>query len=121
MRQASTHDLRTARPGDLRETISEQRPWLALLFLLNSLDMATTALGLQLGIPEGNPIQASLLAGYGELALLLSKIVLLAGLILVLHLLRARYRRLWPFWLAMTVPTLLVVTNNLALVVHALL
>ena len=49
-----------------------------------------------------------------------SKAVLVASLIVVLRLLRGRFRHVWPFGLAMTLPTALVVVNNLVLVAHAL-
>lgn len=106
--------------GRFAETIGAHRGWLAALVFVNLVDMATTALGLLLGIPEGNPFQASLLANYGELAMFGSKIALVAILVLVVHLLRSRYDRLWPFFLAMTIPTALVVANNLATIARAL-
>jgi hypothetical protein len=87
--------------------------------LANGLDMLTTAIGLRLGIPEGNPLMGSVLRLHGELAMFGLKILLVAFLVFVAVRVQRRYRRVWPLMLVMIVPAFLVVVNNVALIAQA--
>ncbi|HEX5417198.1 MAG TPA: DUF5658 family protein [Chloroflexota bacterium] len=112
------------RPARSAETLSHSlwahRHWLLLLLVANLLDIATTVIGLTLGIPEGNPVEASILASLGEFWMFLFKVMLVALLVLAIHPLHRHYRRLWPAFLVMTMPTVLVVLSNVALIAQVL-
>lgn len=117
---SSTRNSRSDTAASLPESLWRYRHWLGLLLLANLLDIVTTILGLAFGIPEGNPVEASILASFGEVWMFLFKIALVTALVLAVHPLHLRFRRLWPFLLAMTLPTALVVANNLALIAQVI-
>lgn len=81
--------------------------------------MLTTAIGIRRGIPEDNPLMGSVLHLHGELAMYAMKILVVAFLVFVIVRVQRRYRRVWPLLLVMTVPVLLVLINNLALIAEA--
>lgn len=94
--------------------------WLAVVVVANGLDILTTAIGLRLGIPEGNPLMASTLRLDGELAMYSLKILLVAAMFLLVAHAQRRYRTVWPLFAVMALPPVLVVVNNLAWIAHAL-
>jgi Domain of unknown function (DUF5658) len=94
--------------------IARYHVWLALLILANGLDVATTAVGLRLGIPEGNPLMSSILHLHGEAAMYALKIAMVAGLFLLIQRAQHRYRRLSLLLAVAATPPVLVVINNLA-------
>jgi hypothetical protein len=93
--------------------------WIGLLLFAQGLDVMTTAVGLRLGIPEGNPLMISLFRLHGELAMYVLKLVTAAAVVWAIARLRYRYRRVWPIALAMVVPTLVAVVNNVVLIADA--
>ena len=93
--------------------------WLVIVCLAHGLDMLTTAIGIRRGIPEDNPLMGSALRLHGELAMYGMKILVVAFLVFVIVRVQRRYRRVWPLMLVMTVPVLLVLINNLALIAEA--
>lgn len=105
--------LREALPR-MAEGLYQHRLALLLLLLLNLADVITTHVGLAIGIPEGNPLPAMLLAGGGQLAMFASKAGMMAGMALIVCLLHDRYPNLR---LALTVTNfmlLLVLISNSA-------
>src|SRR5437660_1384015 len=92
---------------------------LGLLFLAQSLDVVTTLIGLHLGIPEGNPVMNLVLHRQGELAMYGLKVALVAAAILLIGSLRWPSQRVWPLLLIMTLPAIVVVISNLALIAAA--
>jgi hypothetical protein len=95
------------------------RLWLAMAVLAHSADILTTHLGLGLGVPEGNPLMASVLSNHGELAMYEAKALLAGALIGLVLVARRRYPLAWPVWCATVVLTLAVVGNNVVEVVRA--
>jgi hypothetical protein len=88
-----------------------------LLFLalaLNLGDALTTQFGLSLGIPEGNPIPAMMLANGGRFALFGSKFGVMAVVLLAVCLLGRRYPRLWHTFTVTNLVLLAVVLSNSA-------
>jgi hypothetical protein len=83
------------------------------------LDIVTTAIGLRLGIPESNPFLASVMRQHGELAMYGLKALLVAWIVLAVLLMQRRYRHAWPVVVVSTIPVVLVVVNNLALIAEA--
>ncbi len=86
-------------------------PWVIPVCLVQGLDIATTATNLRLGFYEANPLMASALA-HGELLMYGLKVAVVTALILAIIGLRWRYRVIWPFFVAMNVPTALAVAVN---------
>lgn len=86
-------------------------PWLYLVILLQSLDVLTTAIGLRLGLPESNPLMASVLFEHSELAMYGAKAVLVGVIIFAIAKLRQRYR-VWPLLFTAAFWTALAVLNN---------
>ena len=96
------------------------RIWVLMVCLAHSLDVATTAAGLRLGIPEGNPLMAQVLSGHSEIAMYGLKAALVAVLITAVWKFRPRYPLVWPLFQIMTVMVVLTVVNNLMQVVSAI-
>jgi ABC-type long-subunit fatty acid transport system fused permease/ATPase subunit len=88
------------------------RLWILLAVFAHSLDIGTTSLGLSLGVPEANPLMASLLHSHGELAMYVFKASLVGLVTGFVLLVRRRYPLAWPAWCAGTLLTLIVVVNN---------
>ena len=93
--------------------------WIVLLLVSQCLDVATTAVGLHLGIAERNPVMISIFRNHGELAMYGLKLLAVAAVILAIVRLRHRYRRVWPIALAMALPALVAVVNNVVLIAEA--
>lgn len=94
-------------------------PWMLVVALAHALDVLTTAAGLRLGIPEGNPIMAAVLQ-HGELAMYAVKAALVAGLAVAVLKIRPRYPLAWTVYRAMTVVVVLTVVNNAAQIAAAM-
>lgn len=90
--------------------------WLILLVVAHGLDIGTTAIGLRLGIPEDNPLLLAVLRAHGELMMYCLKIVLVASLFLAVQRATPRFRHAWVFFLAMSLPPIVVVANNVELI-----
>ncbi len=80
---------------DRRRIHLDARTEVLLLFaMLNALDVLTTRLGLIVGIPEGNPIPAAIIAGQGFETFVLVKVVLVL-VVSAAPLLRPRFHWIW--------------------------
>jgi hypothetical protein len=90
------------------------RTGLLLLAYLSLLDVLSTSAGLRLGIPEGNPLPAAVLAAHGELAMYGLKAAVTAGVVLAILALRGRYPRLPVALTAVNVILAVVVASNVA-------
>lgn len=88
--------------------------WVIAICVAHALDIYTTALGLRLGIPEGNPFMSMVLSSYSEFAMYGVKAVLAALVILTVLRFQRRFPLVWPLFQAITLLVLLVVANNVA-------
>src|SRR5512135_411042 len=78
-----------------RRIYLDTRTEVLLLFaMLNALDVLTTRLGLAIGIPEGNPIPAAIIASEGFETFVLVKFALVL-LVCAAPLLLPRFHRMW--------------------------
>lgn len=87
----------------------EWQLWI-LAVVLGALDVWLTAWGLRLGLAEGNPVVATLIAEIG-----IGALVVLKGGVVTLAVGCRRYRPLWGPWLplALVLPWLVAVAVNL--------
>lgn len=91
-----------------------QHPRLLLTFCtINLLDIATTAAGLRLGIPEDNPLPAYVLVTSGEHAMYLMKCMVMLTAVFVAWKI---YPAMWKGIAWITVILSVVVVNNLVLI-----
>ncbi|WP_433627989.1 DUF5658 family protein [Halomicrococcus sp. NG-SE-24] len=91
-------------------------PLLLAVLVVMAGDVVTTGVGLHLGLDEGNPVVATLLAHLGIAGLVLVKAVT-AGLLVVLPTLTRRSRRTFRLgsFVYLIVGTLVVISNLLAI------
>ena len=96
------------------ESLRSHRTLLLLALAVNLADALTTQFGLSIGIPEGNPIPAMMLASGGRLALFGSKFVFLGALVLLISVLGRRFPKLWHTFTVTNFVLLAVVLSNSA-------
>ncbi len=89
---------------------------LLLFAMLNALDVLTTRLGLIVGIPEGNPIPAAIIASEGFETFVLVKVVLVL-VVCAAPLLLPRFHRIWMAIHLGSALIALAVANNLLQIV----
>ncbi len=89
---------------------------LLLFAMLNLLDVLTTRLGLVLGIPEGNPIPAAIIAGQGFETFVLVKVVLVL-VVSAAPLLLPRFHRIWMAIHFGSAVLALAIANNLVQII----
>jgi hypothetical protein len=116
-RQQRQANVRTE--SALRWSFPQVPFWIALLLLAEGLDVVTTAVGIHLGVPEGNPLMLSIFRLHGELAMYDVKLLTVAVVVWAIVRLRRRYQRVWPIGLAMALPAAVAVVNNLAVIAQA--
>jgi Domain of unknown function (DUF5658) len=93
--------------------------WLTIAFVVvQLLDVATTRVGLALGLPEGNPVAVMLLQRFGETRLFEAKLLFALFMVASLVVLGRRWNGLWRVGLPLAVcVTSITVLGNCAVIV----